>query len=103
MAMQSKSNIDWSLFYGQSAVDQFTIPAYFSTTAQRIAGLQHYKGIVHIIQGRQDPMGEATVFEIRDLLPQSKVHFIEKCGHFPWLEQEVPATEFFNHLEEALN
>jgi proline iminopeptidase len=42
---------------------------------------------VLIVQGRQDVLGESTPREIHRVLPQSRVEFIERCGHFPWIEQ----------------
>ena len=40
-----------------------------------------------IIQGRQDPGGEANVMEINQLVKGSKLKFIERCGHMPELEK----------------
>jgi proline iminopeptidase len=42
---------------------------------------------VLIVQGRQDPIGEATAFQVRELFPEAELRFVEKCGHFPWLER----------------
>ena len=64
--------------------------------------LKNYKGTVYLIQGRQDPVGESTIYEIRDLLPQLQIHFIEKCGHLPWLENNAQVKKFFDLLYEGL-
>ena len=40
-----------------------------------------------IVHGRQDPMPETVAYQIREVLPQAELRFVEKCGHFPWLEQ----------------
>jgi proline iminopeptidase len=57
---------------------------------------------VLLLQGRQDLAGEANVYETHLLIKSSKLAFIDKCGHLPWLEQ--PETtwnivhEFLAHL-----
>ena len=102
-ALNSKTVIDFEALIGQPGVDSFTITNYFTIQNDRVNLLRNYNGIVHIIQGRQDPIGESTVYEIKDLLPQSQIHFIEKCGHFPWLENENQVSEFYNQLNSALN
>jgi proline iminopeptidase len=61
--------------------------------------LADYKGEVIIIRPRQDPVPAEVIFQIRDLLPQTKLFFIEKCGHFP--DYEKP-KEFFRILKEIL-
>src|SRR5262249_3536726 len=40
-----------------------------------------------IVQGRQDPIGESTAYEIHLTLRGSSLKFIDQCGHFPWIEQ----------------
>lgn len=40
-----------------------------------------------IIHGRQDPVGIETATLINQTIPNSKLSLIEKCGHFPWIEQ----------------
>jgi proline iminopeptidase len=42
---------------------------------------------VLLLQGRQDLAGEANVYEAHLLIKNSKLAFIDKCGHMPWLEQ----------------
>jgi len=42
---------------------------------------------VLIIQGYQDPIGEKTAGDIHGLLSKSTLRYINKCGHFPWIEQ----------------
>jgi proline iminopeptidase len=39
-----------------------------------------------VIQGRQDPVGESTAIEVRDAIPGASLVWLERCGHFPWLE-----------------
>jgi proline iminopeptidase len=42
---------------------------------------------VLLLQGRQDIAGEANIYEAHDLIKNSTLTFIDKCGHMPWLEQ----------------
>jgi proline iminopeptidase len=52
-----------------------------------------------IIQGRQDLLGESVSYEIHMALRNSQLAFLEKCGHFPWLEQE---EKFYAAVERFL-
>ncbi len=65
-------------------------------------GLKKYKGSVYLVQGRQDPMDASTAFEIRNILPGTVIHFVEKSGHFPWLEGDDQATDFFTTIKQWL-
>lgn len=42
---------------------------------------------VLILQGRQDPMGESAAIKISQYYKNSELVFIEKCGHYSWIEQ----------------
>lgn len=42
---------------------------------------------VRIIQGRQDPVNGCTQERLNERLKHSKIFYIERSGHFPWLEQ----------------
>jgi len=54
---------------------------------------------IRIIQGRQDPGGGGIQERLNERLKNSKIYYIERAGHFPWLEQpEV----FFKILKENL-
>ena len=50
-------------------------------------GLRSLKRPVLILQGHQDPIGEKTAEDIRALIAGSKLVYIDRCGHFPWIEQ----------------
>jgi proline iminopeptidase len=57
---------------------------------------------VLLLQGRQDLAGEANICEVHSLIKNSRLAFIGKCGHMPWLEQpeqtwKIP-HEFLDHL-----
>jgi proline iminopeptidase len=50
-------------------------------------GLRAVDRPVLIIAGHQDPIGDKTAEDIRSLLKSSTLVYLDKCGHFPWLEQ----------------
>lgn len=55
---------------------------------------------VGIIQGRQDPVNGGTQERLNERLKHSKIFYIERSGHFPWLEQP---KEFFIALRKCLS
>jgi proline iminopeptidase len=101
--LATKKYVD-SVLVGRNAamIDQLTLSDYIKTAPARSAALRLYRGPVYIIQGRQDPTGESTVYETKEILPQSRITFIEKCGHVPWLEGDQAAKRFFDLLNNAL-
>lgn len=54
---------------------------------------------LRLIHVRQDPFGEGVPVLLNERMKNSKLTFIEKCGHFPWIDQP---TEFFKVLRESL-
>ena len=50
-------------------------------------GLKKLKRPVLIIQAHQDPIGDKTAEDIHALIAGSKLVYINRCGHFPWIEQ----------------
>lgn len=63
--------------------------------------LKSLKIPVTFIQGHQDPCGSAMPYLLKEeYLPQAKVHMIDRCGHFAWIEQP---DFFFSVLHSALN
>ena len=46
-----------------------------------------YPGDVLIIHGRQDPLGESIPLRLKRSYNKSKLIFIEKAGHYSWIEQ----------------
>jgi proline iminopeptidase len=50
-------------------------------------GLKKLDRPVLIVQGHQDPIGDKTAEDIHALIPGSTVTYINKAGHFPWIEQ----------------
>ena len=54
---------------------------------------------VVIIQGRQDPLTSEIQERLNSRIKNSEIFYIEKAGHFPWLEQP---DSFFNILRKSL-
>jgi len=46
-----------------------------------------YTNAVLVIAGRQDPLGEGVPISINNYYKSSKLIFIEKCGHYSWIER----------------
>jgi proline iminopeptidase len=63
------------------------------------AAMSGFKQPVLIVQGRQDPIGEPTANQTKQTLAQAGLEFIEKCGHFPWVEQH---EKFFSIIRDFL-
>ncbi len=61
--------------------------------------LQRFHRPTLILQGRQDPVGEATALRTHEIIAGSTLRWVEKSGHFPWVEQPE-AT--YTALEEFL-
>ena len=40
-----------------------------------------------IVHGHQDPMGDKTAEDLHGMIKSSTLVYLDKCGHFPWLEQ----------------
>jgi len=58
-----------------------------------------YNGQCTIIRPRQDPVPAESIYQIKELLPQTKIFFIERSGHFP--DYEKP-KELFKFLRQIL-
>ncbi len=52
-----------------------------------------------IIAGRQDILGEAVPMAIHDEIPNSRIEFIDECGHYPWLDRP---DRYFTLIEDFL-
>ena len=57
---------------------------------------------VLILQGRQDPVGESTAFQTQRMIRGAALEFIERCGHFPWIEQPDEFTREVARFLQAL-
>jgi proline iminopeptidase len=61
--------------------------------------VSNFKMPLLVISGRQDPVGVFPAFTIKELNKQSLICWIEKSGHFPFLEQP---DAFYKCLYEFL-
>jgi pimeloyl-ACP methyl ester carboxylesterase len=46
-----------------------------------------FAGPVLVLHGRQDPTGESVPQALARHYPQARLRFVEKCGHYSWIEQ----------------
>jgi proline iminopeptidase len=83
---------------GERLIAQGSSAAYHPLTAQLLnvdlqrnyhvdEPLRRFSGPVLIVQGRQDPMPESVALQTQAVLKHSQLVFIDRSGHFPWLEQ----------------
>lgn len=61
--------------------------------------LTSYEGPVLVLQGRQGFLGGRTAQKIAEVLPNAEIDYIEKSGHFPFVEQP---EAFFSSLASFL-
>jgi len=66
---------------------KFLIPAYEQQAAARIEALSEVDIPTLIIHGRQDPMPESVALANQKLLKGSRLVWLDRCGHWPWIEQ----------------
>lgn len=63
------------------------------------SALINYKGQCSVIRPRQDPVPAESIYQIKEILPQTRIFFIERSGHFP--DYEKP-KELFRILRGVL-
>jgi proline iminopeptidase len=74
---------------------EYLVPAYNEGASARIEALRKLDIPALILHGRQDPLPESVALENQQLLKGSRLVWLDRCGHWPWIEQ--PAA-----LEKAL-
>ena len=62
-------------------------PAFGSLNSFIRARLHSIRAPVLLVHGRQDAVPEGGVVEAHQLIKSSRLAFIDKCGHVPWIEQ----------------
>ncbi len=62
--------------------------------------LRSFDRRVLIIQGHQDPIGDSNVYEIHSVLKNSEIAWLNRCGHFGWIEQP---EEFYKAVRGFLD
>jgi proline iminopeptidase len=55
-----------------------------------------------ILHCHQDPVPESVALEIQSLLEGSQLRFLDRCGHYPWLEQADKLYEVLRGFFSAL-
>jgi len=53
---------------------------------------------VLVLQGRQDPLGELNAKNLSNYYKNSKLLFIERCGHYSWVEQPEKVMSAINEF-----
>ena len=54
-----------------------------------------------LVYGRQDPIDARMAYETHLALHGSQLEFIQRCGHFPWIEQPGPFFEIVRRFLES--
>jgi len=101
IALKTRPPLDYK-FRNQKGVNPLASGDWRKRTNDRVSKLKNYTGPVDLITGRQDPVGESVVYEAKSILPQLKFTFIEKCGHFPWIEGEKQSAIFYKLFDESM-
>lgn len=101
-ALKTRPALDYK-FYNQSGINPLTAGDWVKRRDDRVEKLKSFKAPVFLITGRQDPIGESVVYEVKDILPQTDYYFIEECGHFPWLEGDKQAKLLFELFDKSMN
>ena len=101
IALKTRPPLDYK-FRNQKGVNPLASGDWRKRTNDRVSKLKNYTGPVDLITGRQDPVGESVVYEAKAILPQLKFTFIEKCGHFPWIEGEKQSAIFYKLFDESM-
>ncbi len=103
-------------FYDKTKVDEFvkrlTVPGSYNpdyntlmwTDLFRInydlrGKFDKFKQPTLVVQGRQDILGDETAIRIHESIKQSKLVFIDRCGHVPFMDKP---QEFYSILKEFL-
>lgn len=86
-----------SMSFNQEMSDLMWKDLYKNYNLNSILG--NYKNPCIIVRGRQDIIPFEVSCQIKELLPQTEIHTIERCGHMPGLEQP---EEFYRILRKAL-
>jgi proline iminopeptidase len=92
-AVAAMSNA-WHADIGRLLGNEITPPGY--DLRPRLA---NFDRPVLVLNGRQDPMDPLMAYETSAALNNSMLKFIDRAGHFPWLERP---TELFDVLNSFL-
>ena len=101
-ALKTRPALDYK-FYNQSGINPLTAGDWVKRRGDRVEKLKSFKAPVFLIAGRQDPIGESVVYEVKDILPQTNYFFIEECGHFPWIEGDKQSKLFYKLFDKSMS
>ena len=87
------------LTQGIPSVNSLVYKDLYKTNFDCKEKLRTFSKPVLIIQGRQDIVGEAPALKAKQLLPNSKLVFINECVHYGWLDQK---EKFMKELDNFL-
>jgi len=73
-------------YYNEDA-GEYINPAFEQGAPARIEALKKLDIPALILHGRQDPMPESVALENQKLLKGSHLVWLDRAGHWPWLEQ----------------
>lgn len=73
-------------YYNEGA-GKYLNPAFEQGAPARIEALKKLDIPALILHGRQDPMPESVALENQKLLKGSRLVWLDRAGHWPWLEQ----------------
>jgi proline iminopeptidase len=76
----------------------FLFGSLFNSKTDLTVELKKFKKPIQIICGRQDPGGFIS-YEMKMLLPEANLYWINRCGHFPMYERP---EDFYSILGTAL-
>lgn len=89
-AVAAMSNA-WHADIGRLLGNEITPPGY--DLRPRLA---NFDRPVLVLNGRQDPMDPLMAYETSAALKKSMLKFIDRAGHFPWLEHPTELNDILN-------
>lgn len=85
--------------YVSVVVSQFLIPEWIGQKIDTRPGLRKLRCRALMLQGRQDMMPESHLTDVQSCIKGCQLSFIERAGHFSWIEQP---ESFFKVLRAFL-
>jgi len=101
IALQTRPPIDYK-FRNQAEIFSFAVNDWRKKSEERVEKLKSFQAQVYLVTGRQDPVGNSIVYEVKSILPQTSFLFIEECGHFPWIEGEKQSKIFYEFIDKSI-
>lgn len=96
----SKIMVKYKPEYNSSTIASLMIQNLYSIQYNLKPQLKKFQQPTLIIEGRQDFLGGWNAFTTYTTIPNCRIEFIEKCGHFPFVERP---DIFFKILKNFLS